>query len=621
MPLRVFSDLLRREAALPCETFSRTALAFQKKALRSAPRLSGLLRTALPFFLLLTACPRRFDPRAQEVHGSSQAVEAEFRRGEKLLIDGRVEEAERALGDFRRKFGQAEPLYGLATVLQGRALRQLGQAVQAKELLAPLEPVHPLSSWLGREVRRELGLTEYWLQNWESARRRLLPLSADIVDGEEGAELHATLADLQRRLGDDAKALHEYELWSQSKSVRPGELLYLRRQAQSLVDRLPPDQQEAARKRLGLSGVEAVKSEHAQTVSVGLILPLQGKDRALGDRVLRGAMWGADLLGGSQQAGPRVELRIRDSSSGSIPQLVSELAQEGAQVIVTPPTKAEAAQASAEAEKLGLVALSLGPRDAQTTGTLQLLRTNRSRAQALAQHLIKSGLQTVAVLAPNTPYGQAMSRSFADALQGSPVKVVAELSFADSATTFLGEVQKLAKAQPEALYLPVSANQLELISSQLAAAGVVATYRVSRGPDGEPQQNTQRIKLILSPAEGMGERLLRSAGRYLQGAVLAPLSVGSLMVSGGQVAKLDYGSGEEATSLDALGFDAVRLVRTACQRLGGAESCSASALGKALHEISIDGATGPLAFDGGGQRTAGALLLKVSGQALEQCPP
>lgn len=581
----------------------------------------SLLRTALPFFLLLTACPRRFDPRAQEVHGSSPSIEAEYRRGEKLLLDGRVEEAERALGEFRRKFGQSEPLYGLATVMQGRALRQLGQSVQAKELLAPLESSQPQASWLGRQVRHELGLIDYGLQNWEASRRRLASLSADIVDGDEGAELHATLADLHRRAGDPGGALRELEHLSLSKSVRPGELLYLRRQAQLLVEQVPQGQRDSWRKRLGLTGPEVAKLDRTQTLNIGLVLPLQGKDRALGDHVLRGAMWGADLLGGSQQPAPRVELRIRDSSVGSLPQLVGELAQEGAQVIVTPPTKAEAAQVSAETEKLGLVALSLGPRDAQTSGTIQILRTNRSRAQALAQHLVKSGLQTVAILAPNTGYGQAMSRAFAEALQGSSVKTVAELSFADNATTFLGEVQKLAKAQPDALFLPVSSTQLELISSQLAAGGVVGTYRVSRGPDGEPQQNSQRIKLILSTAEGMGERLLRSAGRYLQGAVLAPLSVGSLAVAGGQVARLDYGSGEEATSLDALGFDAVRLVRLACQRLGSVESCTSGELSKVLRETSVDGATGPLSFDGGGQRTSAAMLLRVAGQTLEFCPP
>jgi ABC-type branched-subunit amino acid transport system substrate-binding protein len=87
----------------------------------------------------------------------------------------------------------------------------------------------------------------------------------------------------------------------------------------------------------------------------------------------------------------------------------------------------------------------------------------------------------VAVLAPSTSYGQAMTRAFVEGLQGSAVKVVAELPFAENATTFLPEVQKLAKAQPEALFLPVSSSQLELISSQLAAASLVGTYRVSRG--------------------------------------------------------------------------------------------------------------------------------------------
>ena len=46
----------------------------------------------------------------------------------------------------------------------------------------------------------------------------------DIVDGEEGAELHATLADLHKRAGDVEAALREYERLSQSKAVRPGEL-------------------------------------------------------------------------------------------------------------------------------------------------------------------------------------------------------------------------------------------------------------------------------------------------------------------------------------------------------------------------------------------------------------
>lgn len=585
-----------------------------------ARRPGLLLRTALPL-LLLTACPRRFDPRAEEIHGSGPAAESDFRSAETLFSDGKLGEAEAALSQFRSKFGPGEPLYPLATTHQARALRLLSRPADAKALLTPLLSSQPAQTWLGSEVRRELGLTEYSLQSWDVALRLLAPLSAQIVDGDEGAELHATLADLYRRVGQPEAALREYERLGQSKSVRPGELAYLRQQSLSLIEQLSGPQKDEWRKRLGIQPGEQPVTERSPSLRIGLIVPMQGRDRVLGDRVLRGALWAADLLGGTKQPGPAVELLLRDSSSGAVASLVADLAQQGAQVILTPPTKAEASQASAEAEKRGLLALSLGPRDGQSGGTLQLLRTNRSRAQALAQHLVQSGLKTVAVLAPNTPYGQAMSKAFVEGLSGSGIQVVQELSFAEQATTFLADVQKLAKAQPDALFLPVSANQLELVSSQLAAAGVVGTYRVSRGPDGEPQQDKSRIKLLLSSAEGMGERLLRSSGRYLQGAVLAPLSVGSLPVGGTMVAKLDYGSGEEPTSLDALGYDAVRLVRTACQRLGGGAQCTAAALGKAVRTASLDGATGPLSFDEAGQRQGGALLVRVEGQALELIRP
>jgi tetratricopeptide (TPR) repeat protein len=345
---------------------------------RGLPRL-GFLQTVVPFLVLLTACPRRFDPRAQEVHGSSPVAEADFRSAEKLLAQGALAEGEKALAAFRSKYGPGEPLHPLATVHQAKALRQLSQAARAKGLLDPLLSAQATESWLSAEVRRELGLTEYQLGNWEVARRLLAPLSPQIVDGEEGAELHATLADLWKRADQHEAALREYERLAESKAVRPGELVYLKRQAALLCDRLPPAQHESCRKRFDVQPGEVAKTDRAQPLLIGLVLPMQGKDRVLGERVLRGALWAADLLGGPKQPSAKVELLLRDSSTGSLPALVADLAKEGAQVIVTPPTKAEATLASAEAEKLGLLALSLGPREVMTGGTLQLLRTNRSR--------------------------------------------------------------------------------------------------------------------------------------------------------------------------------------------------------------------------------------------------
>ena len=85
-----------------------------------------------------------------------------------------------------------------------------------------------------------------------------------------------------------------------------------------------------------------------------------------------------------------------------------------------------------------------------------------------------------------TPYGQAMTRGFVDALAGSPVKVLAELTFSDSSTTFTAQAQQVVQAQPSALFVPASAAQLELIASQLATAGALPTWKVTRAAADKP---------------------------------------------------------------------------------------------------------------------------------------
>ena len=84
---------------------------------RGLPRL-GFLQTVVPFLVLLTACPRRFDPRAQEVHGSSPVAEADFRSAEKLLTQGALAEGEKVTAEVR--------LEGYTTkeiILDGKKLR------------------------------------------------------------------------------------------------------------------------------------------------------------------------------------------------------------------------------------------------------------------------------------------------------------------------------------------------------------------------------------------------------------------------------------------------------------------------------------------------------------------
>jgi ABC-type branched-subunit amino acid transport system substrate-binding protein len=224
-----------------------------------------------------------------------------------------------------------------------------------------------------------------------------------------------------------------------------------------------------------------------------------------------------------------------------------------------------------------------------------------------------------------------MTKAFTEVLAGSQVRIISQQTFDDGAQTFTGLSAELLAKQPAALFVPAAANQLELIASQLAASGVLPIYKVSRGTADKPGLANPPVKLLLASAEGMGSRLLKNAGRYLQGAVLAPLSAGGLQLSANDQAAIqagpwaarweDYAAqvGAEVGVLDALGFEAVRLVQTACgqvQSSGAGNTCTSQQLASKLQTLRVEGSTGPIAFDAQGQRTGEPLLLQVDGNVL-----
>jgi ABC-type branched-subunit amino acid transport system substrate-binding protein len=556
--------------------------------------------------VVVTVCPRRFDPRASEIHSQNPEAEIDFRSAHRKWQEGDFATAAAGFRQFLGKYGPNE-----------------------KEPLAPL-------------ARFELGLCEYRLGQFDEARRLLAPFSSQILEGAEATELHAVLADLHRRDGEVSEALREYELYYRSAQIRPLEQAYVRSQVTALLSKLPASEQPAVRARFGLPPAVSASAAPRRLV-VGLALPLSGKDRALGERVLRGALSAAQVFAPSAGAGApaptasaAIDLRVRDSALGPAA-AVSELVREGAQAIVGSPVRAEASAMAAEADKRGAVMLHLAalPASGAAGRSFQLLRSNEARAEALAEYLAKSGLKTVAVLAPATPYGQSMTRAFVSALAatGGAVKVVAQLDFPATATTFTAQARKLLELAPQAVYVPATVAQLELVSAQLAAIGALSTYRVEKR-EAEPP-----VKLLLSSAEGMGERLLKNAGRYLQGAILAPISPGGapLLLPSGERGPLPCGAldgGGEPGALDGLGCDAVELLRAAGATCAAGQHaaepsesdasaegalCSAAELAAGLQKGLPAGrlaTTGPIGFDASGLRGGAPWLLRVEGNSL-----
>jgi ABC-type branched-subunit amino acid transport system substrate-binding protein len=383
---------------------------------------------------------------------------------------------------------------------------------------------------------------------------------------------------------------------------------------------------EGARRRFGIATAESASSSSGSTTrAVGVVLPLSGKSKPLGERALRGILVGANVL---PPLGQPIDVRVRDS--GSKPEqaaaAVEELAREGAVAIIGSPDRVEAAAVAARASALGLPLVDLAPEAASsasgesaTFSAFHVLRPNTARAEALAAAARDVGARRFATLAPDTPYGRRMADAFSAAARARGGEVVAELRYPEKSTTFIAPAKQLAKAKVDAVFVPATASQLELVAAQLAAAGVT---RAERDAAGKPER--KNVTTLYATADGLGPRFLANAGRYTQGAVLAPVYQGPQGEPGSPVEaaiqRFRTACGEDPGAADAIAFDAVVALRDVISRLPSDTGEPRRAVAAALGTVSTEGLTGPVRFGAGGERAGRPPLYVVDGPGVRPIP-
>ena len=155
----------------------------------------------------------------------------------------------------------------------------------------------------------------------------------------------------------------------------------------------------------------------------------------------------------------------------------------------------------------------------------------------------------------------------------------------------------------QALFVPDQADKLELIAPALAAAGYVAAPLAAK----KPRRGTKIA--LLSTAEGAGDKLLRNAGRHVEGAVLAPGFFPDRQdpLIGAFVVRYEERFARTPTAVDAYAWDAALVVRAAVA--GGARSRAATA--DAIAAGVVDGLTGAVRFGADHHRSDGGLLYQV----------
>jgi ABC-type branched-subunit amino acid transport system substrate-binding protein len=431
----------------------------------------------------------------------------------------------------------------------------------------------------------------------------------DLVSASEAAEVRAAYEALERRDGPAAAILGTRVAADWTAAGQPERARRVRGDI------------ERARRAIGLApSVEAGRGPGGQddgSVSrLGVLLPLSGKRGRAGAQALRGLTLATGTFPGiDDRRSFDVSVHDTASESAGARAAMDALAGEGVIAVVGPIDGDSVDAAAPRAHALGLPLISLNPRSGErgdaagSPFVFHIMQSAEDRARALARHAAAQGVERFAILGPKSGYGRAVSEAFADEVQRRGGRVVGRATYAPEATSF-GDAIKQLSGSFEAVFVPEQATRLELIAPALAAADLVALPVAARAP------RVGKKILLLSTAEFLDPRYLRSAGRYSEGAVLAPGFYPDRddRAISDFVSRYEQAFGTLPTPLDAYAYDAARLVAAAV----AAGARTRADLGEAMAAARVEGLTGAISFDGEHRRRDDGLLYHVvrDGEAL-----
>ena len=220
-----------------------------------------------------------------------------------------------------------------------------------------------------------------------------------------------------------------------------------------------------------------------------------------------------------------------------------------------------------------------------------MLHSPDARAAELARRAVALGARRFAILGPDSADGKRLGDTFAAAVTASGGHVAARAVYAPGANAFTAQVAELKHSAFEAIFVPDDARRLELVTPALAAANL---WPAPWGAPAASRAPGHRSVLLLSTAVGLGPALLKNAGRYVQGALLAPGFFADRDDAHAGHFVTDYHTlfGQDPSATDAYGYDAFRLLASLVERGARTRADLLHALGSETFE----GVTGSVRF-------------------------
>ncbi len=186
----------------------------------------------------------------------------------------------------------------------------------------------------------------------------------------------------------------------------------------------------------------ATRRVEVQPRTIGVLLPMTGRYKPIGEAVLRGVQLAL--------SGSNIELIVKDTQ-GEVTlagQGVEQLAfDEGAIAVLGPLLADDAKRAALVAEELQVPLLTMTRTEGITDIGPHIFRnmlTNSAQAEAIADYAMNvRGFKRFAVLYPNIPYGVELANGFWDEVLERGGTVRGAESYAHDQTTFTNEAKRL----------------------------------------------------------------------------------------------------------------------------------------------------------------------------------
>lgn len=507
--------------------------------------------------------------------------------------------ARRELGQSLLAAGQAQRTIEVLEPLTGTLDGQ-----EADELYAILAEAAGSVGDMGRRIRFLDARCRYGGREACSEARRQISLALSSLDGATLGQLSSSLPRnghgwvavtsrlgvMAAQRGDDEQATHSLTLLEQAGAS--GESVDSLREAISQMERL-------------------------DWSAVGALIPLSGRARLVGGQIQAGLE-----IAAASSSDP-LRLVVRDSAeagAGGIAQVIDDLVRnERVTAIVGPLDSATAHAAAQRAQELGvpLLALSIRPQlPAQGRWILRPFQSNEAEVRLLVSHAVQRlGLRTFAVLHPDQGYGRVLRDLVENEVTNLGGSVVVSRSYPSSQTSFVELCQELAQHDFEALVVPDRSRAIALVAPALATAGLWSV-----APGGSPPEESRALQLLL-PSTAFDPRLLRQAGRYLQGALFtntfwadeprAPVTQ--------FVEEYREAQGSSPSHYASQAHDAIQLIRAA---RGQAVAQTRANLLDALLALSSAQTIGPFSgFDESGEPRTPLRLLRLEETTFQPVAP